>query len=82
MANMVLYPATTADLFGTKHFGTNYGLLFSSYGLAGLLGPYIFGKIYDLNNDYTNAFYLAIIVTVISGVLAVILRIIAKSKPH
>ncbi|MDO8733705.1 MAG: OFA family MFS transporter [Elusimicrobiota bacterium] len=77
---MVLYPATAADLFGTKHFGTNYGLLFSSYGLAGLLGPYVFGKIYDLNNDYTSAFYLAICITVISGVLAVILRLIAKNK--
>lgn len=77
---MVLYPATAADLFGTKHLGTNYGLLFSSYGVAGLLGPYVFGKIYDLNSDYTNAFYLAVSITVISGILAVILRLIAKSK--
>ncbi|OHB77553.1 MAG: hypothetical protein A2Z34_05875 [Planctomycetes bacterium RBG_16_59_8] len=38
---LALYPAVTADLYGTKHLGVNYGLMFSAYGAGGLVGPYL-----------------------------------------
>ncbi|MEA1052873.1 OFA family MFS transporter [Lamprobacter modestohalophilus] len=38
---LALYPAITADYFGTRHIGVNYGLLFTSYGIGGLLGPFL-----------------------------------------
>ena len=31
----------TADLYGTRHLGVNYGLMFSAYGAGGLVGPYL-----------------------------------------
>jgi OFA family oxalate/formate antiporter-like MFS transporter len=34
-----LVPALTADLFGTEHFGANYGRVFTGWGVAGLVGP-------------------------------------------
>lgn len=34
-----LVPALTADLFGTEHFGANFGRVFTGWGVAGLLGP-------------------------------------------
>lgn len=36
-----VYPALTADLFGTKNMGVNYGLVFTAYGAGGVAGPYL-----------------------------------------
>jgi MFS transporter, OFA family, oxalate/formate antiporter len=38
-----LVPAATADLFGEAHFGANFGLVFSAWGVGGLLGPVVGG---------------------------------------
>ena len=38
--------AATADFFGTKNAGINYGMLFTAWGVAGLLAPRIGGKLY------------------------------------
>jgi OFA family oxalate/formate antiporter-like MFS transporter len=42
---LALYPAITADYFGTKNVGANYGLMFSAYGAGGLLGPWLGPKL-------------------------------------
>lgn len=38
---LALYPAVTADFYGTKHIGINYGWMFSAYGAGGLFGPFM-----------------------------------------
>ncbi|MBN2086417.1 MAG: OFA family MFS transporter [Anaerolineales bacterium] len=38
---LALYPALTADYFGTKHIGVNYGVMFTAYGAGGIAGPYL-----------------------------------------
>ncbi|OGQ48326.1 MAG: hypothetical protein A3H42_04400 [Deltaproteobacteria bacterium RIFCSPLOWO2_02_FULL_46_8] len=38
---LALYPAVTADFFGTKNVGVNYGIMFTAYGAGGLLGPWL-----------------------------------------
>ncbi|HEX72767.1 MAG TPA: MFS transporter [Candidatus Hydrogenedentes bacterium] len=38
---LALYPAVTADYYGTKHIGVNYGWMFSAYGAGGLFGPFL-----------------------------------------
>jgi len=38
---LAVFPALTADFFGTKHYGANYGWMFSAYGVGGILGPYL-----------------------------------------
>jgi predicted MFS family arabinose efflux permease len=51
--------STTSDFWGTKNAGINYGLLFTAWGVAGIIGPRIGGKLYDLNHNYKAAFYWA-----------------------
>ncbi len=53
--NFALFPTVTADTFGAKHIGQNYGWVFLAYGLGGILGPVLGGKLGDLNN-YPLAF--------------------------
>lgn len=38
---LALYPAVTADFYGTKHLGVNYGWMFSAFGAGGLFGPFL-----------------------------------------
>jgi OFA family oxalate/formate antiporter-like MFS transporter len=42
-----LFPAITADYFGNKEVGRNYGWVFTSYGVAGILGPLLAGLFKD-----------------------------------
>lgn len=45
--NFALFPAATADFFGNKTVGKNYGLVFFAYGIAGIAGPQIAGYFKD-----------------------------------
>jgi len=42
-----LFPAITADYFGNKNVGSNYGWMFTAYGVAGLAGPLLAGYFKD-----------------------------------
>ena len=41
--NFALFPVATADFFGNKNVGTNYGWVFLAYGVAGIAGPQVAG---------------------------------------
>src|SRR4030042_4857333 len=46
--NFALFPAATADLFGAKTVGLNYGYVFTTYGVGGIVGPIMAGVIRDV----------------------------------
>ena len=62
--SLALLPAFTADYFGAKNMGTNYGLVFLGWGLAFLV-PQAAGYIKDQTGSLDAAFYLS------AGLLAV-----------
>ncbi len=70
-----LFPATTADYYGVKNLGVNYGLVFTGFGVAGVIGPMLGGKIRDDFGNYHNAFTIAAIMLLAGAVLAFILKI-------
>jgi OFA family oxalate/formate antiporter-like MFS transporter len=48
--NFALFPTMTADTFGPKHIGQNYGWVFLAYALGGIFGPILGGKLGDMGN--------------------------------
>ena len=48
-----------ADFWGTRNAGVNYGILFTAWGVAGIIGPRIGGVLYDRYHNYQAAFYTA-----------------------
>ena len=46
-----VFASTTADFYGTRNLGLNYGVLFTAWGAAGTLGPIIAGRVYDAFGD-------------------------------
>jgi MFS family permease len=58
-ACLALFPATVADFWGSRSFGLNYGILFTAWGLGGVFGPLIAGRIADATGSYAMAYYVA-----------------------
>ncbi len=56
--------STAADFWGTKNVGANYGMLFTAWGVAGIIGGRVGGRLYDVYGDYRIAFY-------VGGVLSI-----------
>ena len=54
-----VFASTCADFYGTRNMGVNYGLLFSAWGVAGIIGPVIAGRVFDATGDYRQAFFIA-----------------------
>lgn len=48
--NFALFPSITADTFGLKSVGQNYGWVFLAYGIGGIFGPMLGGKLGDMGN--------------------------------
>jgi OFA family oxalate/formate antiporter-like MFS transporter len=61
-----VFASTTADMYGTRHLGLNYGALFTAWGAAGVIGPIIAGSVFDAYHDYRYAFYAASALAVIA----------------
>ncbi len=49
-------PSTTADFWGTKNVGINYGLMYTAYGMAGVIGPRIGSWVFVEFHSYKIAF--------------------------
>lgn len=65
------FPALTAKYFGVKHFGANYGLVFTGCGFGALIGPFLAGILKDYNGRYEET-YLCCGVLMLIGVFVVI----------
>ena len=64
-----LFPTTTAEFFGMKNLGVNYGLIFTGWGVAGVIGPMLGGIVADKTGAYSNGFIVAGVFLVIATLL-------------
>jgi MFS transporter, OFA family, oxalate/formate antiporter len=72
--NFALFPSATADYFGTKNLGVNYGLVFTSYGIAGIIGPILGGMVFDATGSYLWAFIPSGAACLVAAVLALAMK--------
>ncbi|MFQ5847687.1 MAG: OFA family MFS transporter [Candidatus Methylomirabilales bacterium] len=89
-SNFALFPAATAEYFGTKNLGVNYAAVFTAWGVAGVVGPRV--KAYMLASrtaglergtpEFTQAalgaYKTAFMVGTGLGLLAVVMAIVTK----
>ncbi len=69
--NFALFPAATADSFGSENIGLNYGYIFTSYGIGGVVGPILAGAVQDAGMSFQYAFIPAAVMCFIAAVLAI-----------
>ncbi len=72
--NLALFPLLTAEFFGTRNLGANYALVFTGYGVGGVLGPLLAGSVWDLLGSYRWAFLPAAGGCLLAMLLAVLVR--------
>jgi len=51
--------SAASDFWGTKNAGINYGMLFTAWGCAGVLGPMVGAKLFAATKDFKAPFYAA-----------------------
>jgi OFA family oxalate/formate antiporter-like MFS transporter len=78
--NFALFPLLTAEYFGTKNLGQNYGIVFTAYGIGGIVGPLLAGMIWVKLGSYQMAFIPAGIACLGAMLLGILLKAPAAKK--
>lgn len=76
--NFALFPTITADTFGTKYVGMNYGWVFLAYAIGGIAGPIMGGKLGDMGN-FPLAFTICGILCIVSVVTISLVKPVKKA---
>lgn len=66
--------SAASDFWGTKNAGMNYGMLFTAWGCAGIIGPMIGAYLLKLTGGYKGPFYAAAAMALV----ALICELLAK----
>ena len=79
-----LFPAITADYFGNKSVGSNYGWVFTAYGIAGLAGPLLAGYFKDAaqGSGHPGAWMTPFIIAGAVCLLGAVIMSMAKRPRH
>lgn len=72
--NLSLFPSLTKDKWGLKNFGTNYGIVFTAWGVGGFVMGRLSEMIQAATKSYTYSFIIAAILLLIGAGLAVTLK--------
>ncbi len=73
-ANLSLFPAITKDYYGLKHFGMNYGMVFSAWGVGGFMLAKLAGAMYVKYETFAIAYYGAACLLILAAVTVVFLK--------
>ncbi len=73
--NLSIFPSITKDLWGLKYFGTNYGILFTAWGVGG----FAMGRLSQMFNAKTGSFSSSFLTAGILLLVGVVLTFAMKS---
>lgn len=79
-ANLTLFPSATKDYFGLKGFGLNYGIMFTAWGVGGLVLPRINGMIIDATGNSDISFMVAGVLMLVAAALTFVSRSVAAKS--
>jgi OFA family oxalate/formate antiporter-like MFS transporter len=68
-----LFPAITADYFGLKNLGANYGVLYTAWGVGSIFAT-VAGKIKVATGSYTPAMALAAVLCLVAAILSLLVK--------
>ncbi len=76
-----LFPASTADFFGAKNCGVNYGIVFTAYGIGGILGPMLSANLVPANPVISSYSMPGLILGILVAIAALMALVIKPPKP-
>ncbi len=78
----VLFPAVLADLFGARHAASNYSFLYSTKGVASILGGGLAAALFERTGTWEYAFYGSAACALFSAFAALALLRMPLPKKH
>ncbi len=72
-ANLALFPSYAKDLWGLKTFGTNYGILFTAWGVGGFVLSRLQQMLFASSKHFNSSFITAAILLFLGAALAFLL---------
>ena len=73
-ANLALFPSLTKDYYGLKHFGVNYGLVFTAWGFGDFLLALLAGRVYDESGSFNFAYYCSAVLLVVAAAVTFLVK--------
>lgn len=77
LATVPLTSGLVAHIYGLRHMGTLYGIVFLSHQLGGFVGVWLGGRLYDTYGDYTLVWWVGVAV----GAFSAIVHLPIREKP-
>lgn len=77
-----IFPGITADTWGSKYNGSNYGFMFSACAVAGFIGPSMAASFKESSGTYSMSFLISIALSLIGFILMMILSKKEKNKAN
>lgn len=71
---LAVFPNIVSENFGLKNMGINYGIVFTAYGIAALIGPVTATLVKRASGSYNTAFIIAGVFAASAFILVFILR--------
>ncbi|WGV97971.1 OFA family MFS transporter [Vibrio sp. YMD68] len=71
---LAVFPSLTAEYYGLKNYGTNYGVLYTAWGIGGALGVAVVGYSMSHNGGYSLAYTISAAMMAVCVVLAFVTK--------
>lgn len=71
---MGVFPSFCTDRFGSRYNTVNYGIMFTGFSLAGIVGPVLLSRVYRASGSYRLAFVLACALAILGIALSILYR--------
>ncbi|MGY3572292.1 L-lactate MFS transporter [Vibrio paucivorans] len=75
---LAVFPSIMADLYGLKHFGTNYGILYTAWGIGGFIGPILAAWSVDNRGSYALAYIICAVLVAVAAALTLAVKPISS----
>ncbi len=72
--NLSIFPSFAKDLWGLKNFGTNYGILFTAWGVGGFVMSRLSQMITAATGSFSSAFIIAGVALVVGALLTLVVN--------
>lgn len=73
-ALLSIFPSVTAEYYGLKNYGGNFGVLFTAWGVSGIVGPIFAAIMVDITGNYDLGFQ----ISALSLGICVVLSLLTK----
>ena len=77
---LAVFPTITAEFYGLKNYGTNYGVLYTSWGIGGAIGAAIVGFSMTSGEGYTLAYSISAALMGVCVLLGLTTRPISSAR--